>query len=192
MKSDKAIALNPDEHSFSFRKRLLFGALAISFYAIHGVLWVGRGVPSNLIWACHIGSVIVGLGLIFRVGRLNAIGILWLGLGNGMWILYLAGGGTFEATSWLTHVGGLVIGILGLRDTGFPRGSWLWALIGLAGLQQISRWTTVEMENVNLAFRVHPGWEGLFPSYGIYLAFLLVMAGLVFYGLEWMIRRKIA
>jgi len=175
----------------SNRKRIALGALAICFYAIHGIIWIFRGVPSNLLWACHIGSLAVGLGLIFHIARFNAIGVLWLGLGNVMWILYLAGGGTFEVTSPLTHVGGLIIGILSLRDTGFPKRSWLWALIGLAVLQQISRWITVEAENINLAFRVHPGWEGIFPSYGIYLAFLLVMAGLVFFVLEKCIREYV-
>jgi len=178
--------------TFTNRKRILLGGLAIGFYMIHGVMCVWRGGPSNLLWACHIGSLIVGFGLLLSMARWTVIGILWFGLGNGMWILYLAGGGIFEWTSPLTHVGGLAVGIIGFRETGFPRGSWLWAWAGLAALQQISRWTTVEAENVNLAFRIHPGWEDLFPSYGLYLVFLLLMAGLVFFVLEAGIRKAMA
>ncbi len=169
---------------FSKRKTTLLGVMAICFYIIHGAYWIFLGVPSNLLWACHIGSLAVGFGLIGQRPLLNSIGVLWLGLGNIIWYIYLIGGGSFEWTSPLTHVGGIIIGIIGLFKMGIPKKSWIWALMWLAVLQHLSRWITPEKENINLAFRVHEGWESVFPSYAIYLISLFLIAGIVFFTLE--------
>lgn len=48
-----------------------------------------------------------------------------------------------------------------------------WAMIcflaGLAILQRVSRWVTPPGENVNLALRVHEGWDQSFLSYPVYM-----------------------
>jgi hypothetical protein len=138
---------------------------AVFFYSTHGGYILVTGAPSNLLWACHLGALVAGFGILFRLPSLNAVGVMWLGLGNIMWLLYLLGKGEFMVTSVLTHVGGLIIGIMGIYQMGMPRFSWVKALAALAALQQLCRWITVEKENVNLAFRVHEGWEKMFPSY---------------------------
>lgn len=164
-------------------KRTL-GITAILFYGVHGAALIYLNEAAGLLWVCHIATILVGIGLLFNTPLPNAAGVLWLCYGNGMWILYLAGGGDLYVTSLLTHVGGLVIGIAGIRLMGMPRRSWLWALAGLLVLQQISRFITPARFNVNLAFRVHEGWEGLFPSYGLYMLFLTAVTALVFFCCE--------
>lgn len=167
------------------------GLIAIAFYCIHGCYWIIAGEPSNLLWACHLGSLFAGLGLMLRIAVLNAVGVLWLGLGNAFWLLYLIGGGDFILSSAGTHIGGIIVGIIGVRLLGLPGMSWLWALAGLALLQFISRHTTVAKENINLAFRVHEGWENIFPVFGIYIAFLLVIATLSFISFQWLLAKTI-
>ncbi|MCK5055565.1 MAG: hypothetical protein KAT34_02850 [Candidatus Aminicenantes bacterium] len=167
------------------KQRFISGIPAICFYLIHAVYLFIRGEdPGNLLWACHLGAIAVGFGLILRLPALISTGVLWLGLGNIMWMLYLFGKGEFIVTSVLTHLGGIIIGIIGVYKTGMVKLSWLRALVGLAALQHLCRWITPAEENVNLAFRVHEGWEKLFPSYGWYLVVLLLLAGTLFFLME--------
>lgn len=171
------------------KKRIILGLAAICFYLVHAVYLFIRGEnPGNLLWACHLGAAAVGIGLILRLPALYSTGVLWLGLGNMMWILYLFGKGEFIVTSVLTHVGGIIIGIIGVYKTGMVKFSWLRALVGLAALQQLCRWVTPAKENINLAFRVHEGWEKLFPSYGWYLAVLFFLSGIMFFLMEYGLR----
>ena len=118
-----------------------------------------------------------------------AVALLWLVWGNGMWLLYLAGGGDLYLTSLGTHVGGLVLVILGVRAFGMPRRSWAWAVAGMAGLLAASRLLTPARENVNLAHRVHEGWEGMFPHHLLYILLLLCASALVFIAAEAAARR---
>lgn len=174
-----------------YRQRIFLGLLALVFFLINLYFWIGRGVPTNFLWACHLGTLAVGFGLIFRFPLLNAVGVLWLGLGNVMWLLYMLGGGEVFPTSVLTHVGGIIIGIVGVRRIGLPGFSWLWAVVLLALLQRLSRWLTPEPENINLSFRVHQGWETLFPSFFWYSLMLLFVSMLSFIIMELLLKKYV-
>ena len=172
--------------------RVPIGILAVCFYIVHSAYLVMNDEAAHITWSCHIASLGIGFGLICEIPLLVAIGVLWLGFGNIMWGLYLAGGGGIDPTSPLTHIGGLAVGIFGLFKTGIPSRSWAWALAALVVLQQVNRWVTPATFNINLAFRVHEGWEHVFPTYGHYLAALLIIAGTCFYGFEILLARLFA
>lgn len=167
------------------------GSLAILFYLIHAAYWLRQGIPANILWACHIATLLVGVGLLVRQPRLTAVGLSWLILGTPLWLLDLLSHPLYP-TSLFTHVGGLVIGVWGVWRYGFPRHTWLWALVGLAILQQICRWITPPAENVNLAFAVFEGWEEMFPHYGRYLLLLASLAAAAFYALEQVAQKYVA
>lgn len=173
----------------STRRRSVFGCLAIVFYGAHAATWLQRGAASNLLWTCHLGCLLLGVAILARWPLANAVGVLWLVLGNIIWSIHLANGGEFIMTSQLTHLGGLLIGLWFARDAGFPRRSWLAALAGLAALHVLSGFITAPSENVNLAFRVWNGWEKTFPDFQIYRLFLLAAAAALFIALERAIRR---
>jgi len=78
---------------------------------------------------------------------------------------------------------------VGAARLGVPRQSWWKALLALAALILLCRAVTPEKANVNVAFRVQPGWEGWFPSHGWYLVFLAAMAGACFFAAELLLRR---
>lgn len=67
-----------------------WGAAACAFYATHGSFHVLRGHPEDLLWACHLGALGVGVGLLLRKPALNAIGFLWLCVGTVLWGVDLA------------------------------------------------------------------------------------------------------
>lgn len=169
-------------------KRLVLGNAAIVFYGAHAATWLQRGVPANLLWVCHLGCLLVGIAVLAGRPAPNAVGVLWLALGNILWCINLAGGGEFICTSQLTHLGGLLIGLWYARRAGFPRGSWLAALAGIAALHVLSGFVTPAPENINLAFRVFAGWEKIFPDFQVYRLFLLAAATALFYSLEMLLR----
>ena len=165
-------------------KRLWAGSAAVIFYIAHGLTWLLRGAPANLLWACHLGCLLVGIAVLANRPGLSAVGAHWLALGNILWCINLAGGGEFIFTSQLTHLGGLLIGLWYARLAGFSRGSWLKALIGIAALHVLSGFVTPARENINLAFRVFAGWEKIFPHFQVYRLFLLAASAALFYTLE--------
>ena len=174
------------------KSRFFGGLLAIGFYITHGTYLLLNNETPHIVWACHIGSLMIGIGLILDMPVPVTIGVLWLGFGDIMWFLYLVGGGEFELTSPLTHIGGLAVGLWALSRSYIPKRSWAWALVTLLILQQISRWVTPESYNINLAFRVYEGWESVFPTYLVYFVVVLAFAGLLFFGFEILLNKLVA
>jgi hypothetical protein len=157
--------------------RILGGLAALGFYGVHAAHHLRHHQPEHALWACHLASVLVGVGLLAGSANANAIGFLWLVLGVPLWLTDPATGGPFLATSLLTRVGGLLLAVLGLGILGMPAQAWWKAVLAFVALQQVTRVLTPPAANVNLAFAVWPGWEGRFHSYVSYEA-LLVAAGL--------------
>jgi len=56
-------------------------------------------------------------------------------------------------------------------------------------LQFLARLFTDEKLNINAAFRVYDGWEGLFSNYRIYFLTMLVSFGLFFVMLTYLSNR---
>ena len=160
------------------------GIVAFLCFAIHGAVHLHRGAPYNLLWSCHIAALFVGFGLLLRNPTLNAIGFLWSCLGLPLWIIDISTGGEFIATSPLTHLGAFILGFIGVRRMGMPRGAAIKALGAFAALWVLCRAVTPPAANVNLAFRVHHGWEAYFPSYVLYFAMLFVITAAIFFGVE--------
>jgi hypothetical protein len=189
----------PDQENRGIRastcssRRLLtcLGLLAVVFYAVHASheLWMGR--PEGLLWSCHLGSLAVGVGLLLRWPTWIGVGLLWLVVGLPLWAIESARRVGFEPTSPLTHVGGLVLGLLGVRKLGLPRPIWWKASALLVALQLVSRWITPERANINLAFAIWPGWERYFPSYVVYITSIDLLGLVLFAGLEYAARRTI-
>jgi hypothetical protein len=169
-------------------KRVL-ALLAIAFYVLHALVHLARGEPYDLLWGCHLAVLLVAVGLLIPSASLNAIGLLWSCFGLPIWLIYTFTDGEFMPTAALTHLGAFFIGIYGMRLLGIPRGSAWTALAAYIGLWVLTRLLTPESANVNLAFRVWPGWEDRFPTYPIYVATLLVSGALTFAIAEGLFRR---
>jgi len=167
-----------------------YGLAAIGFYAAHAAHYLWRRQPENLLWVCHLGALAVGVGWLLGWPTWNAVGTFWLTLGFPLWIVDLATGGEFIPTSILTHGGGLVLGVLGLRKLGLPSGAWWKGAVPLALLHLVCRWATPAASNVNLAHAIHPGWESFFPSHFVYLLSLLGLYTLIAASLQVGLRRS--
>lgn len=171
------------------RLRLGLGFLGIGFYGIHAGYNLVRGTPENLLWMCHIASAAIGLSLILRWPLLNAWGVLVLTLGVPLWIIHLALGGDFQPPSPFTHVGGLLLGVVGLCEFGFPSNAWWKTLAAHAMVRELCHWVTPPEQNVNLAFYILPSWKPFLPPYPIYSLGLLILTGALFWLFESAYRR---
>jgi len=119
---------------------------------------------------------------------LFAIGFFWLTMGVPLWLLNVFTSHELMLTSTLSHIGGIIIGVYGLRFLIIPRFAWAAATGALVVLGILTRWVTPPDANVNLAFAVWSGWEGRFPSYFWYVVMLLSIAAVSFGLLEFIIR----
>lgn len=156
------------------RRFPLLGLAAVAFYVAHAVESLLHKQPDNLLWMCNLGALAVGIGLLAGSPSANAVGTFWLVLGLPLWIYGLVKGEGFLWTSTLTHGGGLLVGLVGLRKAGLPRGAWWKATVALGALNVVCR-VTPEKQNINLAHAPYPGWETTFPSHFIYLVFVLAL-----------------
>ena len=103
--------------------RRMLAVAAVMFYVIHAFVHLRRGEPYDLLWGCHLAVLLVAAGLWLRNATSNAVGLLWSCFGLPIWLIDTFTGGEFMPTATLTHVGGLAIGIAGVRLLGFPRGA---------------------------------------------------------------------
>lgn len=161
-----------------------WGWVSLAVWALHAFTSFRRGEPFNMLWACNVSCLLIGVGLLARVPLAHAVGLLWNLTGMPFWLVDLATGGEFIPTSFFTHVGGFLAGSLVLPERPMAPGSWWKAFLAWTLFQLLCRLTTPPAANVNLVFAVWPGWEGVFPTFARYHAFLLTFALASFVGGE--------
>ncbi len=177
---------------FKVKSRCVAGLTAILFYLLMSGYHILDQNPHHVLWVCHVGCLIIGVGILTHQPRLNAAGFLWLVYGVPMWLVNLFTGAEWTLLSTLTHIGGLICGVWGLKQMGMPRFSWLGAVLGLFGLVGLSRIATPREANVNLAFDVWKGWESYFPSHFWYLVILFLGCMVVFIIVEGVVRKYLS
>ena len=170
------------------RDRLL-GAALIAALVGHAVVTKLPGDRlDEMLYSCHVASLILAVGLLGRWRLLIAAGFLFhLGIGWIAWTLDVLEAHTTTPTSVLVHFLPLFAGFLVFRDEALPRGSTRAAFAIYVVLQPLSYWLTAPAHNVNVAHAPWPPLEPMFPSMGVHrvamavfaLAFLLA-ADLVF------------
>ena len=165
------------------------GLLPIAFFVIHGSRHVIAGHSYELLWLCTVSCLLVGVGMLAGAVRLTAAAALWLPLGTVLWIFDALRTGDFMATSALTHLGGLAIAIVWLRQTGFPAGSFALATAIGIFLQLASRYLSPYQANVNVSQFVYPGSEAYFPSYRVYWLVIWLVATGIFWTVERLCRQ---
>lgn len=160
------------------------GAVALLCWGVHAADIVLRGDPADLLWICNLAGPLVGLGFVLERPALAGVGLLWLCFGTPLWVLDMLGGGEVIASSFASHLGVLGSGALGVRQVGWPRGSWWRAGVGQLAVALVTRLSTPAELNVNLVFEVWAGWEDVFPSYAVYFATVVGGGTAIFGALE--------
>ena len=168
-----------------------YGLAAILFFLLHGSFQVWQGRWENLLWACHLADLTVGIGLVLRSRSIAAMGLVLLGFGMPMWLIALASGGDFYPTSVLTHVGGMAVGIIGLPRLGGLRDDWWRAYLFVLLLVVLSHCLTTARLNVNMAFHTWPIARAWIPNLTIHWLSLFAIWGAGLFTAEQMLRRTL-
>ncbi len=158
------------------------GGLAFLFWAAHAVDILIHHSAANLLWSCNVAALAVALGLLTGRALPVAAGGLMLILGDPLWVIDFSTGGELMVTAPLTHVGVLILAIVGMRRLGMPRETFAACTLAIAAVTAVARAVGPAADNVNLAFAVPSGWERRFPSHALYLLLLgggLAIASLV-------------
>jgi len=119
----------------------------------------------NMLWLCNIGNLALAIGLFMDQPVLIRVAVLWMIPGLLVWLLYVVLSWGVFLSSTLAHVGGIVVGLMALREVKVDRATWFYALLWYFVMQFLSRLTTPVNLNVNVSQKVYDGWQQTFDSY---------------------------
>ena len=148
----------------------------------------------ELMWACHVAALILGVGLLLRRHAMIGVGFLFFaaaGLPGYLLNLIFSGEGT-SWTSALEHGLCPLVGGLYVWRHGLTRRAWLWGWWLAVTLQGVSGHLTPPQLNINLA---HSTWSPLtayFSQVWMYKVANAAFGMAALYGLERALRALMA
>ncbi len=165
---------------FDVKKHRWWGLAPLLVLLWHGAYIVLHSHADYLLFICYTANLMLGVGILIRSGLLVGAGFGWILVAFPLWLYDAILLGEWEVSCTVFHIAGLVVGAMAARRYRFPGRTWAFALAAAILLQGLSRAFTDEALNVNAAFRVYKGWEGLFSDYGMYYCTMLIGFGAFF------------
>jgi hypothetical protein len=147
-------------------QRVLWALLVLGAWTLHAAHKLEQGLLAEMLWACHVASFSIGLGLLTHQTWLVAAATLFhVAAGVPAYVLDMIVLRSTTVTSVLVHTLPPLAGLVTLRrGDAWPRWTPLAAGSLYVALIPISRWLTEPSLNVNLAFRPWPPLAGLTAS----------------------------
>ncbi len=164
-------------------------AVTIAWHVVHTVLYSN---PQYLFFVCYAANVLLCLGIFARSALLVGAGFGWLLVAFPLWLYDAIRISNWEPSCTLFHVTGLAVGAAAIRSYRLPRLTWAFSLALAAVLQLCARLFTDEALNINSAFRIYDGWEGVYPNYAVFYLSALAAFGLAFAALTYLNNRYLA
>jgi hypothetical protein len=152
----------PRQLTLRFR---MLGLLPLIFFLAQTLYYWRVGGMGYLLYMCNVGNLLLAFGLFFGRTELIRAAAIWTIPGLAIWIRYVVLEHDYVFSSFLAHVGGIIVGLIVLRTVRMDRIAWLYAFTWYLIMQLAARLFTAPELNVNVAFRVQPGWEQTFSSY---------------------------
>jgi hypothetical protein len=146
--------------------RPLFGFAVLVTIALHTAHKLEHDLFGEMLWACHVASLLIAIGLLARQSSVVAVGTLFhLAVGIPAYALDVFVLGQTSVTSVLVHLVPPLAGLVALRHEAYwPRWTPLASGALYVALIPLSRWLTEPALNVNLAFSPWPPLASLSPS----------------------------
>jgi len=141
----------------------LIGFLPLIFFLGQVIHYWRFGGLGNLAWMCNVGNLLLAIGLFLNHKELIRASAIWTVPGLGVWICYVGLGG--GPSSAIAHLGGIIVGLFVLSYVRMDRIAWLYAFAWYLFVQVVSRNLTTPHLNVNVVYRIQPGWENAFGSF---------------------------
>ncbi|MGE0132715.1 MAG: hypothetical protein AB7U82_31950 [Blastocatellales bacterium] len=170
----------------TLRFRLL-GFLPLFFFISRAVEYaVVANTPEQILWSCHISNLMLAVGLFLANPFLIRVAVFWLILGVPPWIVDMVWSKLITPVSIFSHLGGVIVAIMAIRQVGAKLWSWIPSLIYFVILQQITRLLTEPgpYTNVNVAHFAYGQWV-LFSSYWKYLAVNTLLVAMTLIDIEY-------
>ena len=173
---------NIKEDSFSIWFRIA-GIIPLFLFLARLQFFIKSETPGHILWMCHVANLTLALGLFLGKRELVRVSVLWLIIGAPLWISDMARFGLRSLSTFGTHIGGLIIGVIALCKVKCGHRSWLYAFLFFVVLQQASHLFTPPELNVNTAHYVYRGWEMLFTNYLLFWIITTALSAVVLWGL---------
>jgi len=164
----KEAILIPPWQTLRFR---LLGLLPLCFFLARAIQYmIFAKTPEQMLWSCHISNLMLAAGLFLGNPFLIRVAVFWLILGVPPWIADMVWSKIITVVSFFSHLGGLIVAIVAIRQVGAKRGSWIPSLVYFVILQQITRLATDAgpYTNVNVAHFAYGPMKDWFASYWTY------------------------
>jgi len=155
----------------------------------HGIYTALYLHPHYLLFVCYTANLLLGIGILVRSPLLIGTGFGWTFIGFPLWLYYAISNSDWEISGILFHTCGPIVGIMAMRNFRPPKHTWIFAEFVGVTLYGLARLLTDEVLNVNAAFRVYEGWEGVFSNYTFYVFIMLAGYGAFFFVLAYMTNR---
>ncbi len=155
--------------SYQNLKFRLLGLIPLLLFIARLINLFNTNEIGHILWMCHISNLMLAIALFSAWPFLVQISVPWLLFGLPLWILDVTQVGLVGGlTSFGTHVGGLIIGLVALSKMTYNKNMWIYAFVWYLTVQQICRMFTPSELNVNIAHMVYQGWETMFSVYWQY------------------------
>ncbi len=154
----------------------LWGLLPLAAFLLHLQFNWTHDVLGNTLWMCLVSNLFLAIGVLCAQASLIRLAVIWLIPGVPLWLMDMLQFGMVTRVTFLSHLGGTVLGLVALRRVGAARRTWVYAFVWYLVLQQLSRMVTPPELNVNVAHTIYPGWERFFGAYWQYWMFTTVSA----------------
>jgi len=153
------------------------GVMPMAFFVLHAHYHIGQGTAGHLLWVCTVTNLLLAAGLFLDRPPLIRVAVTWLIAGLPFWAWDLIEQGTGPISTFLTHLGGLAVGLVGLSHVRAARRIWVYAFVWYLALQLAARLLTGPELNVNLAHDTHGSWQVLFDTYWKFSVFMSLVVG---------------
>ena len=165
------------------------GAVLLALWLLLAWMKAQAGVLPEMLWVCHVATLVLSLGLLLNWASASAVGfLLSLAVGLPAYALHLARGGDTTGLSFLLHLLSPLFGWLAWRGRALPRNTALLGLACYAALSALCLAVTPEALNVNLSFKP---WAPVAAA-GVWVSragnALLMLVLLV--GVQWLLNRR--
>jgi len=161
----------------------LIGLLPLAFFLAQTIHYWRYGGLGNLLWMCNVGNLLLAIGIFLNHRELIRAAAIWTIPGLGIWFWYVWLEGSTAVSSTLAHVGGIIVGMIVLRRVRMDRMAWLYAFAWYLFVQVVSRAITKPDLNVNVVYRIQPGWEHAFGSFWKFWIAMTVLVGVALWAI---------
>lgn len=162
----------------------LLGILPLIFFLAQAVHYWRINELGHMLWMCNIGNLLLAIGLFLNQVPLIRVAVIWMIPGLVVWLTFVVLAWGVFLSSTLAHIGGLLVGLLAIRQVRMDRTAWLYALVWYLGIQLLSHLITPAELNVNVSHSIDPAWRQTFDAYWKFWFVLTVATAMILWVLD--------